>query len=133
MEGLLSTEEEQREERCFLRSKHPLYSLKKKKDFSKLLRSKNSFKFGAYKIKYVNKKELELPEDKICVAFRLSRKTGKSHERNLLKRRLKHIFLSAKSPLDYACLFIGYKGVMDLPFKQLKQDIENRINCLKPS
>jgi ribonuclease P protein component len=50
-----------------------------------------------------------------------SRKVGNAPERNLIRRRIKSIFYEEKLfALNFDCVVIVYKKMVDLPFDQLK-------------
>lgn len=82
----------------------------------------------------ISKKDPKKNSSHIFYGFKISRKIGKSHERNLLKRRLKNIyheFFRTKN-IDLSIIFVPKKGIKEVPFDLLKEDINKSLSyCLR--
>lgn len=68
----------------------------------------------------------------VYCGFKISRKYGKAHERNLLKRRIKNMlhFLFPQIALDMSFIFIPRIPVKNLEYKDLYNELEKTLNWL---
>lgn len=80
--------------------------------------------------KKITKKNILDSDNPIFYGFKISKKIGKSHERNLLKRRLKNIYLKFFQ-VNYrklSIIFIPKIQIKDLNFDSLEQELIRGIN-----
>lgn len=82
----------------------------------------------------ITKKNIHDSDSPIFYGFKISKKIGKSHERNLLKRRLKNIYLKFFQ-VNYrklSIIFIPKIQIKDLNFDSLEQEMIRGINwCMR--
>ena len=98
--------------------------VKEKKDFDKAFKLRNQIK-SKYAYIYIKENDLDLYRFGICV----SKKLGKAHTRNLVKRRVKDIIDKSKlqfKPKDY--IIVLKKSAGSAQYLELKEDL---INCFK--
>ena len=98
--------------------------VKEKKDFDKAFKIRNQIK-SKYAYIYITENDLDLHRFGICV----SKKIGKAHTRNLIKRRVKDIIDKSKLQFkhkDY--IIVLKKSAVSAEYLELKEDL---INCLK--
>ena len=98
--------------------------VKEKKDFDKAFKLRNQI-VSKYAYIYINNNDLKLYRFGICV----SKKLGKAHIRNLLKRRVKDIIDKSKlqfNAKDY--IIVLKKSAVSAKYLELKEDL---INCFK--
>ena len=64
------------------------------------------------------------------IGFSISKKIGKAHIRNLIKRRLRAIVREyiPTLPNNYNMVFIAKSGVTDIAFDELKQEVDLLIH-----
>lgn len=98
--------------------------VKEKKDFDIAFKLRNQVK-SKYAYIYIKENDLDLYRFGICV----SKKLGKAHIRNLIKRRVKDIIDKSKlqfKPKDY--IIVLKKSAASAKYLELKEDL---INCFK--
>lgn len=93
--------------------------LKKRKEFAYLYNNGNAKHTANLTVVYLPTKNRALK-----IGFSLSKKVGKAHTRNLVKRRLRVIVreLVPSMPDNYNVVIIGKAGVETLTFDQLSQE-----------
>ncbi|MDX1924838.1 MAG: ribonuclease P protein component [Rickettsiaceae bacterium] len=72
----------------------------------------------------------------VFYGFKISKKIGKSHERNLIKRRLKNIYLKffQNSYHKVSIMFIPKRVFKDLSFVKIEEEMIKAINwCIRRS
>ena len=98
--------------------------VKEKQDFDKAFKLRNQVK-SKYAYIYIKENDLDLYRFGICV----SKKLGKAHTRNLIKRRVKDIIDKSKlqfKPKDY--IIVLKKSATSAQYLELKEDL---ISCFK--
>ncbi|MGN1269124.1 MAG: ribonuclease P protein component [Candidatus Aphodocola sp.] len=98
--------------------------VKEKKDFDKAFKLRNQIK-SKYTYIYIKDNDVNIHRFGICV----SKKLGKAHTRNLIKRRVKDIIDKSKlqfNPKDY--IIVLKKSACDAEYLDLKEDL---ISVLK--
>lgn len=98
--------------------------LKKRKEFAYLYNNGNAKHTANLTVVYLPTKHRALK-----VGFSLSKKVGKAHTRNLVKRRLRAIVreLVPTMPDNYNVVIIGKAGVENLTFSQLQMETATLI------
>lgn len=98
--------------------------LKKRKEFAYLYNNGNAKHTANLTVVYLPTKHRALK-----VGFSLSKKVGKAHTRNLVKRRLRAIVreLVPTMPDNYNVVIIGKSGVENLTFSQLQMETATLI------
>lgn len=93
--------------------------LKKRKEFAYLYNNGNAKHTANLTVVYLPTKNRTLK-----VGFSLSKKVGKAHTRNLVKRRLRAILreIIPSMPDNFNVVIIGKSGVENLTFDQLKSE-----------
>ena len=98
--------------------------VKEKKDFDKAFKLKNQVK-SKYAYIYIKDNDLNLYRFGVCV----SKKIGKAHTRNLIKRRVKDIIDKSKLQFDSKdYIIVLKKSAISAEYLELKEDL---INYLK--
>lgn len=98
--------------------------LKKRKEFAYL--------YNNGKVKHTNNITmvyLPTKNRKLKIGFSLSKKIGKAHTRNLIKRRLRAIVREIVPTMqdNYNVVFIGKSGIENLTFNNLKLEVTRLI------
>ena len=98
--------------------------LKKRKEFAYLYNNGKAKHAPHLTLVYLPTKHRPLK-----IGFSLSKKIGKAHTRNLVKRRLRAIaFDWVKLMKDnFNVVFIGKPGIENLTFSQIREEMENLI------
>lgn len=98
--------------------------LKKRKEFAYLYKNGKAKHAPHLTFVYLPTKHRPLK-----MGFSLSKKIGKAHTRNLVKRRLRAIaFDWVKLMKDnFNVVFIGKPGIENLTFSQIREEMENLI------
>ena len=98
--------------------------VKEKKEFDKAFKLRNQ-KSSKYAYIYINDNDLNIYRFGICV----SKKLGKAHTRNLIKRRVKDIIDKSKLQFDSKdYIIVLKKSAVSAKYLELKEDL---INCFK--
>ena len=100
--------------------------VKEKKDFDKAFKLKNQVK-STYAYIYIKENNLNIHRFGICA----SKKLGKAHTRNLIKRRVKDIIDKSKlqfKPKDY--IIVLKKSASCAEYLELKEDLINSFKNL---
>ena len=98
--------------------------VKEKKDFDKAFKLRNQIK-SKYAYIYIKDNDLGLYRFGICV----SKKLGKAHTRNLIKRRVKDIIDKSKLQFDHKdYIIVLKKSASCAEYLELKEDL---VNCFK--
>jgi len=94
--------------------------LKKRKEFAYLYNNGTAKHTNNLTLVYLPTKHRPLK-----IGFSISKKIGKAHDRNLIKRRLRAIVREYVSilPDNYNMVFIVKVGVLDLTYSQLKDQV----------
>lgn len=98
--------------------------LKKRKEFAYLYNNGNAKHTANLTVVYLPTKRRALK-----VGFSLSKKVGKAHTRNLVKRRLRAIVreIVPSMPDNFNVVIIGKSGVENLTFAQLQSETLNLL------
>ncbi len=97
--------------------------LKKSDDFTRIIKTKKSFKYKDYII-YVEKKEPSIYN----FGFSVGKKIGNAVTRNKIKRQLKNILDKYRFKNNFNCVIIVGKGILNRSFKEKE---ENLITALQ--
>lgn len=101
--------------------------VKEKKDFDRAFKNRRQFK-SKYFYLYINNNDVSTYRFGICI----SKKTGKAHIRNKLKRRIKDIIDKSKLHFDSKdYIIILKKSAVSTEYLDLKEDLYNLLkNCI---
>ena len=99
--------------------------LRKRKEFAYLYNNGTAKHTAHLTLVYLTCKNRPLK-----IGFSISKKIGKAHLRNLIKRRLRAIFreLVPNLPDNHNVVVIAKAGVVDLSFAQLKVEVNQLID-----
>ena len=94
--------------------------LKKRKEFAYLYNNGTAKHTNHLTLVFLQTKHRPLK-----IGFSISKKIGKAHSRNLIKRRLRAIVRDCVNnlPDNYNIVFIAKAGVLDLTFSDLREEI----------
>ena len=88
------------------------YRIKRSQDFDNIIRKKQSFANRQFVI-YFQKNKLK----HMRLGISVSKKLGKAHERNKIKRYIRETFKTRKNHIkNYDIIIIARAGVKELPF-----------------
>lgn len=99
--------------------------LKKRKEFAYLYNNGKAKHSANLTLVYLPTKHRSLK-----IGFSISKKIGKAHTRNLIKRRLRSIMRELVPNLkdNFNVVIIAKSGVENLPYKDMKTQLENLVN-----
>ena len=94
--------------------------LKKRKEFAYLYNNGTAKHSSHLTLVYIPTKHRPLK-----IGFSISKKIGKAHDRNLIKRRLRAIVREYVNilPDNYNMVFIAKGGILDISFAELKSQV----------
>ena len=102
--------------------------LKKRKDFLRIQRFGRRISTGTLALVSL-RSSVKLGDS---VGFSVSKKVGKAHTRNLIKRRLRHLIRERKFIINgRSVVVMAYPKSADAPFSRLKKDLEYAASKLK--
>lgn len=103
------------------------YRIKKSTDFDKIIKKRKSFANKQFII-YYDKNEIEHMRLGISVSKRL----GKAHKRNKIKRYIREVFKTRKDKLkSYNLIVIARNQVVDLTLEEYEKSIDHILKKLK--
>jgi len=78
---------------------------------------------------HLTNKDVKPDSSLVYTGFKISRKYGKSHERNLLRRRIKGILQNSlrKKYYPLGLIFIPRSGVKELEFNVLEEEMNKAL------
>lgn len=75
---------------------------------------------------------IRMREARLYLGLSISKKIGKAHMRNLIKRRVRAImYESIEQYADYIFVFVAKAPIVESEFSILKADLYYGMNCLK--
>ena len=103
------------------------YRIKRSQDFDNIIRKKQSFANRQFVI-YFQKNKLE----HMRLGISVSKKLGKAHERNKIKRYIRETFKTRKNYVkNYDIIIIARTGVKELPFLEVGSSIDHVLKKSK--
>ena len=103
------------------------YRIKKTTDFDKIIRKKQSFANRQF-VMYYQKNNLE----HMRLGISVSKKLGKAHERNKLKRYVRESFKTKKTTLsNYDIIVIVRQMAVNMPFVEFDNSINHILKKAK--
>lgn len=103
------------------------YRIKRSQDFDNIIRKKQSFANRQFVI-YFQKNKLE----HMRLGISVSKKLGKAHERNKIKRYIRETFKTRKNHIkNYDIIIIARAGVKELLFLEVGSSIDHVLKKSK--
>ncbi len=101
------------------------YIIRQNSEFNRIIKSIKPYRYK-YLLFYVE----NTTENKYLFGFSIGKKIGNAVKRNKLKRQIKSITSKNDYQNGFNCIIMVNKGVVNIPYQQLKKDINESLRKL---